>query len=230
MTEQPWINSKADALFHQLLADYREQYDAEIAPQWSEKSEKERLGKRPPIEPDALLDQWADAAANYCESPIEQLLLAALVFSCTGYGPWPMEMWWHDSPFDAPKDSVFVAAQFPFGKYRLDLAMFGQDFSGNEFRVAIECDGHNYHKTKDQVRHDRQRDRFLQIRGWRILRFSGSEIWADAEACADEVGEFITELFDDDMERTGVCQTADWRTRRLAKLGYVSPFSKPAAQ
>jgi very-short-patch-repair endonuclease len=68
--------------------------------------------------------------------------------------------------------------------------------------MIVECDGHDFHeKTKEQARRDKQRDRFLQSRGYKVLRYTGSEIWADPTECSDEI---LTELAIDD----------DWRNRR----------------
>jgi very-short-patch-repair endonuclease len=54
--------------------------------------------------------------------------------------------------------------------------------------MIVECDGHDFHeKTKDQARRDKQRDRFFQSKGYKVLRYAGSEIWADPEKCADEI-------------------------------------------
>ena len=58
--------------------------------------------------------------------------------------------------------------------------------------IAVECDGHEFHeKTKQQAARDKARDRD---------RFTGSEIWKDPGACADEVlvhlwGEFGDSLW-----------------------------------
>lgn len=44
--------------------------------------------------------------------------------------------------------------------------------------IIIECDGHEFHeKTKDQAKHDKERDRFLQVNGYQVYRFTGSEIF-----------------------------------------------------
>jgi very-short-patch-repair endonuclease len=51
-------------------------------------------------------------------------------------------------------------------------------------KFIIECDGHDFHeKTKQQVAYDKKRDRDLQALGFRVLRFSGSEIYKDPKAC-----------------------------------------------
>ncbi len=54
--------------------------------------------------------------------------------------------------------------------------------------IAVECDGHDFHeKTKEQAAHDKKRDRFLVSQGIIVMRFTGSEIWADPLQCANEV-------------------------------------------
>jgi very-short-patch-repair endonuclease len=66
-------------------------------------------------------------------------------------------------------------------RYRLDFAFVPE-------RLAIECDGHDFHeRTKEQARHDRSRDRALQLAGWTVLRFTGSEIHRDVDACVGQV-------------------------------------------
>lgn len=43
-------------------------------------------------------------------------------------------------------------------------------------KIAIECDGHEFHSSKEQKARDNKRSRLLQSDGWRVLRYSGSEI------------------------------------------------------
>lgn len=63
---------------------------------------------------------------------------------------------------------------------------------GSECRIAIEVDGHDFHeRTKEQAARDRSRDRAMFVDGWHVLRFTGSEVWRDAEACAVEIARFI---------------------------------------
>lgn len=73
-----------------------------------------------------------------------------------------------------------VQSQYQVGRYRIDLAF-------PAVKLAIECDGHEYHATKEQRGHDAQRDRFLMSEGWRTLRFTGSQIFHNPDACAREV-------------------------------------------
>lgn len=57
--------------------------------------------------------------------------------------------------------------------------------------LAIYCDGTEFHLDAQKVIRDKQQDRILQRLGFRVFRFSGSEITADARSCAREVVEFV---------------------------------------
>jgi hypothetical protein len=70
---------------------------------------------------------------------------------------------------------------------RLDFALLPEvqaQANGVRYRVAVELDGHDFHeRTKEQARRDKQRDRVLQTAGWIVLRFAGSEVFADPHSC-----------------------------------------------
>ena len=93
------------------------------------------------------------------------------------------------SRFDSPLEQIFyelafldlhIYPQHNVGRYRLDFAIPNK-------RIAIEIDGHEYHKTKYQRTHDAQRDRWLFGQGWNVLRFTGTEIHRDVDKCVSEV-------------------------------------------
>lgn len=91
-----------------------------------------------------------------------------------------------------------VSVRHPSGKYILDfridfLSSAISDFDLSTLDVvpepllAIELDGHIWHeKTKQQVEHHKERERFLTSQGWTILRFAGSEIIKAPEKCVLE--------------------------------------------
>lgn len=81
-----------------------------------------------------------------CESPIERRLYYALL-----------------------REGYSVEPQVSCGKYRIDLAL-------PAFRIAIECDGKAFHSTPSQKAHDYRKNAYLRKHGWRVLRFSGSQI------------------------------------------------------
>lgn len=83
----------------------------------------------------------------------------------------------------APRVWFRLQTQAQVGQYRVDVML-----ENDSIRVAVECDGHAFHeRTKEQAAHDKRRDRFLQGAGCRVLRFTGSEIFHDADRCAREV-------------------------------------------
>ena len=141
-----------------------------------------------------------------CESPIEQLLLVALVAESNSQAFTQLHFRNDDLPERPPFDeAAFFYPQAKIGPYRVDLAIWDASIPfelKNPRLMVVECDGHDFHeKTKEQARRDKRRDRFLQSRGLKVLHYTGSEIWADPSAVAQEI---ITELAIDD----------DWRNQK----------------
>lgn len=124
-----------------------------------------------------------------CESPIEARLGCHLLGRITSF------------------TVCKLRTQERIGSYRADFVITNESLEGDgpgddeyrkmmdyagPIRIVIECDGHAFHeRTKDQAARDKRRDRDLQTAGWRVLRFTGSEIWADPQKRVDEVIECI---------------------------------------
>jgi very-short-patch-repair endonuclease len=101
----------------------------------------------------------------------------------------------------------FLWPQVPVGPYCADFALCRAkmdwiDEKCNDVQyidavavsvpVIIECDGHDFHeRTKEQAEHDRQRDRYMQAHDFRIMRFTGRELFRDPMKCAREVDDFL---------------------------------------
>lgn len=114
----------------------------------------------------AVLGKVSSLSSNKCQSKIEERFMLALQ---------ERERTFRDA-------GVKLEQQWPVGNYRLDFAAIGTD------KIAIEIDGHNYHeRTKEQAQHDKSRDRYLVECGWRVLRFTGSEVFKDAAACVRQI-------------------------------------------
>lgn len=62
------------------------------------------------------------------------------------------------------------------GRYRIDFALPAK-------KIGIELDGYAWHSSREAFTKDRERQRNLEMNGWRIIRFSGSEINANADNC-----------------------------------------------
>lgn len=97
------------------------------------------------------------------------------------------------------------------GKYTLDFCVdflgylinadYGSRFSENSIQqidfplLGIEIDSHIWHeKTKEQVQYHKKRERFLISKGWKLLRFTGSEIYKDPAKCFEEVKEIANNM------------------------------------
>ena len=63
-----------------------------------------------------------------------------------------------------------------------DMPLTIPDFAFPKAKIAIFCDGYKYHNDSDSFQKDRQQSRDLQLQGWCVLRFSGSEILNDTDA------------------------------------------------
>jgi len=80
--------------------------------------------------------------------------------------------------------------QFEIGPYRIDIAY-------PMARLAVECDGAQYHRENQiQLERDQKRDKYLARKGWRTLRLEGIAICRDIEFCVEKVkrclGVFVT--------------------------------------
>ena len=125
----------------------------------------------------------------HCQSPIERMM-ADLLVTC------PFTNFLLRGPIIVPPGSdrptratggAYICPQFQIGQYRVDFAILIICTEG-ELRIVIECDGHDFHeKTKEQAAHDKARDRYLTDEGYRVLRFTGSEIWNKGPSCGDQI-------------------------------------------
>lgn len=126
-------------------------------------------------------------------TPIERLMAAALRAKIIESDLHILPGWILEGRAPAkPHELGFtVVSQFVVGPYTADFVVFRTGFAVT-IAVAVECDGHEFHdRTKSQAVHDRRRDRYFQEQGYQIARFTGSEIWANAPACAKQVMEML---------------------------------------
>ena len=123
---------------------------------------------------------------TYCESPIEVILGFAYDLVL----------------FDEGSPDIFLQPQYEVSidgsKFRLDFAFIAEDselidFKNNDFKLAIECDGHEFHeRTKEQVVRDNEREYLLKMDGFEVLRFSGSQIYNKPFRCARQIYDYIS--------------------------------------
>lgn len=87
-------------------------------------------------------------------------------------------------------------------KYRVDFLynnQIGKDFCkahnkkflAPDINIVVECDGHEFHqKTKKQVVSDNERQTELQLLGYDVIRFSGTQIYENPLKCVEKVYDF----------------------------------------
>jgi very-short-patch-repair endonuclease len=86
--------------------------------------------------------------------------------------------------------------QFPIGLSIVDF-YFDLCLEFSRLAFAVEIDGHDYHKTKEQRYHDYMRERKLQAQGIIVIRFSASEVYVNAEACVEELDSIMKKFYKD---------------------------------
>lgn len=135
---------------------------------------------------------------KYPESPIEHLMLAAFaireaagLIRCGLRNPDFFVFRGPDRPYDDMTDRSETVAVFPqavIGDYRVDFVIQCWDWKDKRWtHVVVECDGHEFHeRTKEQAEKDKSRDRVLTAGGYKILRFTGREVWRDALGCVEQ--------------------------------------------
>jgi very-short-patch-repair endonuclease len=118
------------------------------------------------------------------ESPIERLLLCAVVLGCR------IGATWFTPRISAPDENsdLQFEAQAQIEEFRVDFLFTVVSEDGILSRLVVECDGHDFHeRTKEQAARDRSRDRALQQAGFTVFRFTGSEIYRGPLKCARQI-------------------------------------------
>lgn len=98
-------------------------------------------------------------------------------------------------------DSIHLTLQPKFASIIIDGKSIRPDLyfwhpSRKNFGLIVECDGFEYHSSKEMFSKDRKRDRTLQLRGYKVLRFSGQEIYNAPVSVAAEILDTLQELLD----------------------------------
>ena len=61
----------------------------------------------------------------------------------------------------------------------------------HDLKYIIELDGHEYHSDKKQVNYDYERERDLQELGYKVIPFTGSQIFNNPFTCIDKLVQII---------------------------------------
>ena len=144
-----------------------------------------------------------------CGSPVERLLLSALIV--VGHTKsYALHLRGKQVTYELTSpniDTLVIQPQAQLGEHRVDFLVTQEsivpDFDHKRTlpdgmiipghmevtkHLIVECDGHDFHdRTKEQASKDRARDRALQSLGYRVYRYTGSDLWRDVCVYAVEV-------------------------------------------
>lgn len=96
----------------------------------------------------------------------------------------------------------FIYPQKEIGPYRADFYIEavgwgrgGQVWPPNVIRkLVVECDGHDYHSTHEQIKYDNRRDEYMKEKGIDVLRFTGTEIVQQEATLAKEISKYLDNM------------------------------------
>lgn len=100
---------------------------------------------------------------------------------------------------------IKIYPQCEIEKYKADFALFKEshdavDNTHDYKRVVVELDGHAFHdKDEKQRRYEKKRDRDMQKLGYKVFRYTGSEIVKDPFASAIECVSYLTNSEDEEL-------------------------------
>jgi hypothetical protein len=123
-------------------------------------------------------------ASDLCESPVERIFLAAAVWSLHRKDSLLLVL---PPSCVRPHVDAVIVPQYTIGRYRADFAIYA-----GPVRLVVEVDGHDFHeRTKEQASRGKRRARDLQLSGWSVFPFTGSDVWNDPFGCCDDINRFI---------------------------------------
>jgi very-short-patch-repair endonuclease len=96
-------------------------------------------------------------------------------------------------------NGVWIQPQFHIGKYRVDFLVSYSNVNikgiGEQVKneVIVECDSQAFHdRSESERRYEKKRDRDMQSLGYKVFRFTGSEIISTPMDIAIDILSFVT--------------------------------------
>ncbi|MBU3188961.1 DUF4011 domain-containing protein [Clostridium bowmanii] len=87
------------------------------------------------------------------------------------------------------KEGLIIDSQIGVSGYKIDLAVY--DKENSKYILGIECDGAAYHSSKSARERDIFRRRYLESRGWNIIRIWSKDWWTNPEK---EIKKIVNEV------------------------------------
>ncbi|SHG04270.1 Protein of unknown function [Mariniphaga anaerophila] len=136
---------------------------------------------------DALYPYFTDKMLSYTKGNLNKLIKRDYDLKWTSILPsTPIEEKMSESLIDA---GILSVPQYQAWdeKHRYNLDFVVKTPQG--LNIAVECDGLQYHARPSTYIHDRKRDRYLQSKGFYMMRFSSVEIYNEMDLILKEIDE-----------------------------------------
>lgn len=104
----------------------------------------------------------------------------------------------YDSDFERQVREALLAVglnvdtQIGVSGYKIDLAVYDENTS--KYILGIECDGAAYHSSKSARERDIYRQRYLESRGWNIIRIWSKDWWNDPKKEVEKIVNKVNKL------------------------------------
>lgn len=134
----------------------------------------------------SLVIDVIDFSCEFCESPIEKIFKIA--YELCLFSRNEKDFLYYISP----QEEIHLDKN-----YRVDFLFDSEEISEcygkplKPLKLVIECDGHDFHSSKSQIKNDNERDLALKKAGYDVLHFSGSQIFNDPFKVANETIDYI---------------------------------------
>lgn len=134
---------------------------------------------------DAIFPYFSDSVLSYTKGNLNKLLKYDYDLKWTSLKPsTPIEEEMSKGLVDA---GILTVPQYQAWdenhRYNIDFIVK----TPQGLNIAIECDGLQYHARPSTYIHDRKRDRYLQDKGFYVMRFSSVEIYNDMDNILEEI-------------------------------------------
>lgn len=115
-----------------------------------------------------------------------------------------------------------LRAQYRIDRYD-DVPVTICDFAFPDMQIAIYCDGFGPREgDRNAFRRDRLQLRELQLKGWIVLRFAGSEIYSDCDMVVDTIQRAIAR-----RDRQRAWRSQQQQERQHPKIAIPEPPPEP---
>ncbi|SFJ18556.1 endonuclease domain-containing protein [Thermoflavimicrobium dichotomicum] len=81
------------------------------------------------------------------------------------------------------REGYRVKTQYRIRGYDVDIVI-------PRYRLAIECDGRQWHRSSEQKKRDRRKSAKIAKAGWKVMRFTGKEINNNIARCIQKVNDY----------------------------------------